>query len=86
MMKSQERSAVIIEFKFSVGKDTATATIAKTKMTMPNTLHLPFFIPKSPKIPAKSIKTLTVADTSAGILRAMIALIAESGAQMPQIM
>ena len=63
-----------------------TAIAANTKIITPNTLHLIFFMPIRPKIPARSIRTLTVAEISAGTLSAIIALIAEMGPIIPQMM
>ena len=68
------------------GSASTTATTEAINITIPNARHLPFFIPRSPKMPARSIRTPTVADAIAPTSSAMIALIAEMGEKIPQMM
>ena len=55
------------------GSAVTTATIEKTKIMIPKTLHLSFFIPISPKIPARSIRIPTAAEIIAETLSASTA-------------
>ena len=91
MINSQARTAVIIGLtspQSPTPPSTAitTATAATTKIIAPKILHLTFFIPSKAKIPARSIRTPTVAVIKAGTFNAIIALIADRGEVIPQIM
>ena len=75
---------MIIEVMLIAGNSRTTATIAHTKIITPKMRHLFFLMPISPKIPARSIRTPTVAPARPPTSSSIISLIAVRGAKMPQ--